>query len=242
MAYATGIEQNLVSVIVPAHNAEKFLADALASIFAQDYRPIEVIVVDDGSTDGTATIAQAYTDVRYVFQKKQGAAAARNAGLAICRGALIAFLDADDLWAPNKLSRQTAYLDGHPEAVCVSGKMRNFLEPETECPAWVEPGTLVKSVDVPSFCTILARRSLFEAVGSLNNRYLQGEDLEWFFRVKESGIQVHTINETVLLRRIHPGNISHNLKTQAQMLLRMLKESIDRKRAAAATPPSEARP
>jgi glycosyltransferase involved in cell wall biosynthesis len=122
MAYATGIEQNLVSVIVPAHNAEKFLAEALASILAQDYRPIEVIVVDDGSTDGTATIAQAYTDVRYVFQKKQGAAAARNAGLAICSGALIAFLDADDLWVPNKLSRQSAYLDEHPEAVCVSGK------------------------------------------------------------------------------------------------------------------------
>jgi GT2 family glycosyltransferase len=100
----------------------------------------------------------------------------------------------------------------------------------------------VKSVDAPSFCTILARRSLFEAVGSLNSSYLQGEDLEWLCRVKEAGIQVHTLNETVLRRRIHSGNISHNMKTMVQMWLRMLKESIDRKRAAVATLPSDVRP
>jgi len=220
----------LISVIVPVHNCEKYLADALASIFAQDYRPIEVIVVDDGSTDNTGIIARSYPEVQYFHEERQGSAVARNTGIDNSRGELIAFLDADDLWLPEKLSLQTAYISKHPEVGCVCGRMKNFLEPGMTCPAWIEPNTLLQSYEVFSLCTILARRYMFESVGKFNPTYLQGEDTEWFFRVCELRIPVKRLTETVLLRRIHDSNISHDQSTVMHRKLRMLKESIDRKR------------
>src|SRR3982074_3555445 len=99
----------LVSVIVPVYNGERFLAETLQSIINQQYRPLELIVIDDGSTDQTARIATSVSEVRYFYQRNQGVANARNAGLAAARGELIAFLDADDLWQPNKLSLQVEY-------------------------------------------------------------------------------------------------------------------------------------
>jgi len=222
----------LISVIVPVHNGEKFLGDALASIFAQDYRPIEVIVVDDGSTDGSGAIARSYPEIRYFYEERQGSAVARNTGIENSRGELIAFLDADDIWLPNKLSIQAAYLDKHREIGYVCGRMKNFLEPGITCPPWVEPDTLLQFYDDMSLCTTLVRRSLFNAVGKLNPLYLQGEDTEWFIRVKESGIPVSRLGDKVLLRRMHDGNISHDQSTVMHRKFRMLKESIDRKREA----------
>src|SRR6202044_3645761 len=96
----------LISVIVPVYNRERYLGAALDSIFAQDYRPVEIVVVDDGSTDGSASIAQSYPNVRYIYQHNQGPVVARNNGLANCTGDLISFLDADDHWPPNKLRMQ----------------------------------------------------------------------------------------------------------------------------------------
>ncbi|MDR3410843.1 MAG: glycosyltransferase family A protein [Formivibrio sp.] len=220
----------LISVIVPAHNAGKFLAAAIDSIFAQDYRPIEVILVDDGSTDNTAAIAQSYPDVRYAYGEKQGSAVARNTALTLSSGEFIAFLDADDLWSPNKLTVQAKYLIEHPEVNCVNGKVGNFLEPQMACPAWVDSETLSHSTHAVQLGAILVRRSLFDTVGLFNPSYLQGEDLEWFFRIKEPHIPIISMEETVVLRRIHASNISHNQSTQAQMRLRMMKESLDRKR------------
>ena len=104
------------------------------------------------------------------------------------------------------------------------------------CPPWIDSDSLLKSSDFIQLGAILVRRSLFETVGKFNSTYLQGQDLEWFFRVKESGIPVGYITDTVLLRRIHDKNISHNHSDQAKRRLRMLKESIDRKRGAAARP------
>lgn len=229
-------EPLLISVIVPVHNGEKFLADALASIFAQDYRPIEVIVVDDGSTDSSGVIARCYPEVRYLYEERQGSAVARNTGIDNSRGELIAFLDADDLWLPNKLSIQAADIAMHPENGYVCGRMKNFLEPEMTCPAWVDASTLVQSTEAIQLGTILARRSLFETVGKFNPTYMQGQDTEWFFRLQESGVPVGSITDTVLLRRIHTNNISHNKSGSAKARLRMLKESIDRKRTAHTRP------
>jgi glycosyltransferase involved in cell wall biosynthesis len=226
----------LISVIVPVHNGERYLGEALASIFAQDYRPIEVIVVDDGSTDGTAAIARSFLDIRYFHEEKQGRAVAINTGIESSRGEYIAFLDADDIWLPDVLSIQIEYLVKHPETGGVCGRMRNFLDPGAICPSWIDPDTLLRPTDFYSTCTMLARRSLFEAVGNFNPTYKQGQDLEWFFRVKESGIPIGNIPDTVLLRRIHENNISHNQNGSVQARLRMLKESIERKRGAAARP------
>jgi glycosyltransferase involved in cell wall biosynthesis len=228
----------LISVIVPVYNGEKYLSEALESVFAQDYRPLEVIVVDDGSTDGTAAIARRFPQVCYIYQVNQGPAVARNAALNSSRGDLITFLDADDVWAPNSLLKLADYLARHPGEDAVFGMILNFLEAGMKCPPWIDPATLEQSRDQHHLASMLARRSLFEAVGQFNCMYRLGEDLEWLFRLKESGKAVGSLAETVLLRRVHESNISHNQSRQAQIRLRMLKESIDRKRRPATPPPS----
>ena len=106
----------LVSAIMPAYNAEAFLERALESLLAQDYEPFEVVVCDDGSTDGTRQILDRYPAVKVVSQENQGAAAARNTAVAASTGELIAFFDADDEWPANRLTLQAAYLADHPEA------------------------------------------------------------------------------------------------------------------------------
>ena len=92
------MQPKLISAIIPAYNAERYISQAIESVLAQPYRPIEIVVADDGSTDGTAAIAKSYSAVRYVYQPNQGPPVARNAGLAHSSGELIAFLDADDFW------------------------------------------------------------------------------------------------------------------------------------------------
>ena len=219
----------LVSVIVPVHNNGKFLEAALSSIFVQDYRPIEVIVVDDGSTDNSGAIARSFSDVRYYYQEKQGSAVARNNGIDNSSGELIAFLDADDIWISNKLSVQAAYLQKYSEMGYVCGRMKNFLENGITCPTWIDPNSLLQASYAIQLGTILARRFLFDVVGNFNPSYMQGQDTEWFLRVSESGVPFIRIAETVLLRRIHNDNISHDQSTVMHRKLRMLKESIDRK-------------
>ena len=98
----------LVSVVVPVYNGEAFLRETLDSVFAQDYDPIEVIVVDDGSTDGSARIAQSYSEVRYHWQENAGPAAARNRGIEVAQGEFVAFVDSDDIILPHKVPRRSA--------------------------------------------------------------------------------------------------------------------------------------
>jgi glycosyltransferase involved in cell wall biosynthesis len=104
-----------VSCIVPVFNGERFVAEALESILAQTYRPIDVIVADDGSTDGTAAILSGYGGrIRVVTQPTAGPAATRNLGLEAARGEFVAFLDADDVWHPEKLAKQVRRFAARP--------------------------------------------------------------------------------------------------------------------------------
>jgi len=226
----------LVSVIIPVYNGEFYLAEALDSIFAQDYRSIEVIVVDDGSSDNTAAVARKYSQVHYLHQTNQGQPAARNTGLSHCKGDLIAFLDADDLWGPGKLTMQAAYLEAHPEAGCVMGRTKNFLQEGVDRPTWVEQSTLSDNSTAFHMGTLMAHRWVFEKIGNFNTSYSYGvDDLDWLIRLKESDIAIATMEDVQLLRRIHKHNMSHNpeghtIKTHGR--IRLLKEAIDRKRKA----------
>src|SRR5262249_17267514 len=122
-----GMEQSLVSCIVPVFNGERYLGETLDSILAQTYRPREIIVVDDGSTDGTAAVVAAYGKrVTSVWQANAGEMAARNRGLTRARGEFIAFLDADDLWHPEKLARQIARFQERPEIDLSFTRFQNF--------------------------------------------------------------------------------------------------------------------
>ena len=99
-------KQPLVSVIIPVYNREKFLAEAIDSVLAQTYRPIEIIVIDDGSTDKSGEIARSYAETKYIYQDNQGVSVARNIGVDAAQGEFLAFLDSDDMWLHNKLETQ----------------------------------------------------------------------------------------------------------------------------------------
>lgn len=220
----------LISVIVPVYQGEMYLGAALESIFAQGYRPLEIVVVDDGSTDGTATVARTYPDVRYVFQTNQGAPVARNTGLRLCSGSLIAFLDADDLWVDNKLERQCDFLSRHPPVACVLGKMRNFLDDGVALPSWIPPSAMSDDPDALSLSAGLIRREAFDRIGCFDTSFPHADDLDWFIRLREAGLAMAVMKEVMLLRRIHTSNMSSNQKEVVQNTLRVMKAHIDRRR------------
>jgi glycosyltransferase involved in cell wall biosynthesis len=223
------MNKGLASVIVPVHNGGRFLADALKSIFQQDYPAFETIVVDDGSSDNTAEIARSFEGVRYLHQSQQGVAAARNTGIRSALGEFIAFLDADDLWTPNKLSIQVEYLLTHPSVGYVVAKERLFTEPGMAVsPRWKELFEIEHTGFFPS--ALVVRAALFEKVGLYNPDYRTCESADWFARAKDAGVQMAILPETLLYKRIHDSNLSHQIEETRSNLFEVLKASIDRQR------------
>ncbi len=216
----------LVSVIVPAFQAEAFIGEALESALGQDGASVEVLVVDDGSTDGTAALASAYP-VRLVRQPNRGPAAARNAGLALARGEFMTILDADDIWPPDRLTRQVDHLRAHPELGIVLGLTEIFLTPGQERPAhWPVAHT---GRPIPAVAgSMLARASVFERVGGFDEQLRQCEDIDWLARVKDAGIQAGSIDHIVLRYRIHATNTSRHTNANKATLLRVLRDSVRR--------------
>jgi glycosyltransferase involved in cell wall biosynthesis len=221
----------LVSVVVPVYNGERFLAEAIESSLAQDYRPIEVIVVDDGSNDRTGEIARSFEGVRYLFQNNQGLAAARNAGIAAARGEFIALLDADDLMLPNKLVAQAQYLSDHPKVGCVLCRQKILLEPGTPEPAWLKPDRVFGDPGGVPPGSALIRRSAIERGGGFDPAYRLAVGIEWLGRLRDAGVAIAVIPEALMLRRIHAANLTHQNRKLREELLQGLKGKIDRMRA-----------
>jgi len=214
----------LVSVIIAVYNGDRFLSSALDSIFAQDYHPLEAIVVDDGSTDDTTDVARSYPAVRYIYQTNQGVAAARNKGIAAARGDFIAFQDADDLWVPGKLAIQVGHLLAHPEVDGTIGMWHNFADgaPPSEDTA--------AGPDRVGLVTLVARREVYDRVGSYDPAYRVGSDMDWFSRARDAGVNILMLPDILLYRRIHNGNLSRQIDARAASMLRMFRASVERKR------------
>jgi glycosyltransferase involved in cell wall biosynthesis len=220
-----------VSVVVPVFNGARFLADALASVAAQTYRPLEVLVIDDGSSDGSAGVAAQWADVTVITLEHGGVAAARNAGLARATGAFSAFLDADDLWHPGKISSQLAALEAKPRAQGVLCWFRNFLDPTAPPPTWVTGGAFLdeRVGRMPSLCTLLARSGTFREIGPFRADLETGEDLDWFLRASDAGVELATLSEVLVDRRLHDANLSYRANRPASALPRILRDSIARR-------------
>jgi len=223
-------QNSLVSVIIPVFNGARFLRQALKSVFAQDYSPLEVIVVDDGSTDGSAAIAAAFPEVVLLTQTNQGAWVARNKALARVRGEFIAFLDADDLWLPGKLTAQVAWLKANPEFGYVAAKFRNFLEKGTPRPPWIKQEQLEEDLS-GGVANLMVRREAFDVVGPFDTTTLRGADLDWVVRARDAGIQGGIVDAVLMKRRIHDANLSHGWTGGRTLLMRALRDSIARRRS-----------
>jgi glycosyltransferase involved in cell wall biosynthesis len=225
---SSGGSEPLVSIVVPAFQAEAYLEEALESAFAQDYQRREVILVDDGSTDRTAQIAAAH-GVTVLRQANGGPAAARNAGLARARGAFLAILDSDDIWPMDRLSLQVAHLLEHPEDDMVMGLTEVFVTPGEPRPRHYP--RIAETGPYPGHpSTALVRREVFELVGPFDESLRLSEDLDWLARAGDAGVRIGRLERTVLRYRIHAANTSRQTQAVESATLRMLRASVKRKR------------
>jgi glycosyltransferase involved in cell wall biosynthesis len=220
----------LLSVIVPAYNAADFIPDAIRCIQEQDYPQLEVIVVDDGSTDRTRDIVLSRNGgIRYVHQENQGAAGARNHGLRLARGKLITFLDADDLWTPCALQLLTQHLHDHRQTEVVLGRVQytRWLTDSTEKHRLEPFGNPCISFNLDAG---VFRREIFERVGAFDLSLRTSEDVDWFMRARESGASIDVLDAVVLLYRRHERNLTQDRSSSHRDLAHALKKSLDRRR------------
>lgn len=203
-------ESSLVSCIVPAFNSERFLSEALDSILQQTHRPLEIIVADDGSTDGTRDIAANYGNaVRVVTQETAGPPATRNLGVAAARGAFVAFLDADDLWHSEKLSRQLERFSSRPETGACVTAIQNFWIPDLKDEE-ARLGHTKMGQKMPGYVTmtLLVRRETFDAVGPFDETLWHSDAMDWFLRARNLGVVVDDIDDVLVFHRMHQDNLS----------------------------------
>jgi glycosyltransferase involved in cell wall biosynthesis len=221
-----------VSVVIPVRNGERFLAEALESVREQTLSPCEVIVVDDGSTDRTVEVGQAF-HARVIPSDDRGVSAARNTGIAASRGDAIAFLDHDDLWVPRKLESQVAALEGDPKAAYVWCPAATFVESGAET-GWIHKEILAGSdydIVIPS--ALMVRRGTFEAIGGFASEFDVCEDLDWVLRARDAGMHGLRVEERLVRYRIHGGNTTVVAPPTGPTYLRVLRASVERRRAAA---------
>ena len=223
-------EAFFVSVIVPVYNGEAFLEEVVDNICQQAWQPLEIIIVDDGSTDGTAEIAaQLKAKVRYVRQPNQGPAAARNRGIEIAGGNVIGFLDADDLWAGKKISSQVKYLGENPAVDIVLGKTQFMrasgdVDGKKTFEAYLKPGVFL------NLGSGLFRKVVFDRVGVFDPELIYSEDADWFLRARELGVSIAVMDQVVLFYRLHEKNMTRGKTPEENGFLRVLKSSLDRRR------------
>lgn len=220
-----------VSVVIPVFNTARFLADAIASVLAQGEENLEIIVVDDGSTDGSAAVAERFGNpVRVIRQANAGAAAARNRGIAAARANYLAFLDADDLYSPDKFALQTDRLDRHPEVDIIVGRLEYLMLGGTD---GGDPGfspLLDDHLSLQLGCCLFRRR-VFDRVGLLDESMRISDDWDWFMRAREAGVPLLLHRNVVLHQRIHTDNITRQREAGARETLELMRRSLARRRA-----------
>ncbi|HEX5616631.1 MAG TPA: glycosyltransferase [Acidimicrobiia bacterium] len=230
----------MCSIIVPAYNVERWVAAALDSALTQTYRPLEVVVVDDGSTDGTAAVLARYADhpdVVLVSQENRGLAGARNAGLAVARGEYVGLLDADDLWDPERTTRCIERLARDPDVGWVTSDLR-VLEGEVRTDEtqyrdrrrqpFVDDDQLRVIVRDNFVChSAVIRRDLFDRFGPFDVALRRAEDYDLWIRFLLGGSRVALVDEPLGWYRIRPDSLSADLDAQWSAHLAVLEKHLD---------------
>ncbi len=221
----------LVSVIIPVYNGERYLAEAIESVLSQTYRPIEVIVVDDGSTDDSADVAQRYVPpVRYYYQSNSGLGATQNKGINLAEGSLFAFLDADDVWVADKLTRQTSDFNANSKLDMVFGHVSQFHCPELDEHLKTKLGHDGEIMPGYSTGTMLIKRDSFFRVGLFETGWQVGDFVDWYAKAIERGLKGFMLPEVVMRRRIHGNNMGIRERKHQTDYVHILKASLDRRR------------
>jgi glycosyltransferase involved in cell wall biosynthesis len=223
----------LISCIVASFNCEKYIAEAVSSILDQTYKNIEIIIADGGSTDSTKEVIKKFNyDINFAAQKTLSPAATRNFGVQSSKGNYIAFLDADDLWHPEKLTRQMNCFNADPGIdLCItyaemfwSGDLKNEK-------VFFKNHPRTKPIPGYATTTLLARKNVFEKTGEFNNDLWFTDAAEWFIRAKESGLKIYVIEEALTFHRMHRSNLTKRKSEESrEEFLALVKSVIDRKK------------
>ena len=224
--------QPLVSTIMPVYNGARYIARAIESILEQEYENIEIVVVDDGSTDDTAAVLKKLThQISYFYQENSGVAATMNHGVQRAKGDFFSFIDSDDYWLPGKINKQLKILKENPEIDMVFCHVKQFYSPELSreyrekyaCPKEPMPGHNSGS--------LLIRRSSFFKVGLLDGKYEKGAFNDWYMRANTMGLRSIMLPDIFYMRRIHDTNTGILKKDKYVDYVRMLKAHLERQRS-----------
>jgi glycosyltransferase involved in cell wall biosynthesis len=215
-----------VTVIIPVYNGEAYLRPAIESVLDQTRAPHEIFVVDDGSTDETGAIAQMFP-VTYIKTSHAGSPVAKNIGVENARSEMISFLDADDLWVPDKIECQLKEFDSNPELDAVYGMMEQFHSPElgnsTEPPHKIIPGM---------YLTLMIRKKAFERIGGFQANRVVTDTVEWCARAQTKNLRIHCLPRVLARRRIHKTNMGIRHRDLRSEYLKFIREKL-----ASANPP-----
>ena len=226
------MKDNLVSAIIPVYNYERYLGEAIESVLSQTYPHLDVIVVDDGSTDRSGEVAKSFANkgVRYCRQVNAGIGPARNQGVELAQGDYLAFLDADDRWPEEKTERQLQAFENDPSLEMVFGQAVQ-LQNGSEWEAGVRDKT--ENGKVPGMVpgTMLIKREAFHRVGKFPAGLKVGEFIDWYARAVELQVRSLVLPDLLLWRRIHDSNTGVRERQSRGDYARVLKAALDRKRA-----------
>ncbi len=219
-----------VSIIIPFYNASSFLTEAIDSVLIQELKDTEIIAVDDGSTDDSAEKISHINDPRLkiIRQKNAGAAIARNKGVLIARGEYVCFLDADDIWAPDKLKLQLAEIEKNPVINMVFGQVKELYDKSV-----LNNNILHKEekifVGYSSIAMLISKKD-FLKVGDFQGKWRVAEFIDWYDRAKNMGLKESVLPDIVAYRRIHKGNVDRLDRPDVKQYVAVLKEALDRRR------------
>ena len=230
----TNVTNSSVSVVIPCYQQSRFLAEAIESALTQTYTPSEIIVIDDGSPDDTATVAAQYATVRYVYQQNRGLSAARNAGLNCASGGYVTFLDADDRLLPHALETGASYLDTSPSLAFVAGGHRLISEDGSPLPG-PKQGRVVKDCYrqlmhhnfIGCHNSVMYRRDVLLIVGGFDETLPAGEDWDTYLRIAQR-FPIHCHDEIVAEYRQHSSNITRDVGLIMRVSLMVLQRHLER--------------
>ena len=221
-----------VSVIIPVHNGAAFLRETLSSVLGQTRPPNEVIVVDDGSSDGSYEVAAEFArDLRYLRKENGGPASARNFGIAASTSPFLSFIDQDDLWHPAKLERQIACFEQDSELDLCYTLVDLFWHP-----ALAEEERAYRdhrrSRNVPGYTmpTLLARRTAFDRVGPLDEGLIFGDGTDWAMRAMHGGLRIKLLPDVLLYHRMHRQNLTRQRESSEREFVHIVWSHLQRKR------------
>ena len=227
------MQNPLVSVIIPVYNYDRYLGEAIESVLGQTYQHLEVIVVDDGSTDRSGEVAKSFASkgVKYCHQVNAGIGPARNKGVELAQGEFMAFLDADDRWPLEKIERQLHAFESDPALEMVFGQAVQ-LQNGPEWEAGVKDKKLDAAAMVPGMVpgTMLIKRDTFHRVGQFQGGWKVGEFIDWYARAVELQVRSLILPDLFLWRRIHDSNQGVRERQSVSDYARVLKAKLDRSR------------